>query len=361
MLAAARLHERLDQAKEASAMYERLLAIAREDNGDDREQLDTIRYEWSWVLRKTGDIAQADALLKEIHAAQPRGSYWADATFRLAERASQTGNLDEAARLVAQVLAARPGAELLQHALYLQTQVAARQENWKQVAPSAQRLVDEFPRGSLRLPADYWLAESAYRQGEFDEAGRLFAELSGRAEGRTDAWLAMVPLRRAQVLAQAKNWDEAQEMAAGISRQWPDFAQQYEADYLIGRCLGAQASFNSARDAYRRVVESKSGAKTETAAMAQWMIGETHFHQKNYDLARREYLKVDILYKYPRWQAAALLQAGKCSEQLGDATEAIRLYERLVEQYPDTEFTAECQQRLKAMQARTARKPAQNQ
>jgi len=358
MLAAARLHERLDQSQEASAMYERLLAETDATDAVGGELADSIRYEWSWVLRKTGDDARADELLSELNSAESHGAYWADATFRLAEQAHQRGELDRANQLVAAVLAEKPREELLQHALYLQTQIAAQQDDWKQVAESAGRLVRKYPRGPLRLPAEYWSAEAAYRQGDFESAGRLFAELSGRAEGRQEGWLAMVPLRRAQVLAQDKHWTDAEKLAESIAGRWPQFTQQYEADYLIGRCRSAQARFGEAREAYSRVVSSETGAKTETAAMAQWMIGETHFHQKNYDLARREYLKVEILYKYPRWQAAALLQAGKCSEQLGDTAEAVRLYERLVERYPNAEFTAEAKQRLGALQAHMGRKPA---
>ena len=47
------------------------------------------------------------------------------------------------------------------------------------------------------------------------------------------------------------------------------------------------------------MIRSAAGAKTETAAMAQWMIGETYFHQKNYEAALREYLRLEILYAYP--------------------------------------------------------------
>ena len=45
---------------------------------------------------------------------------------------------------------------------------------------------------------------------------------------------------------------------------------------------------------------------------------------------------LEILYAYPRWQAAALLQAGKCHEQLDQWTEAAELYARLLRQYPET-------------------------
>ena len=127
----------------------------------------------------------------------------------------------------------------------------------------------------------------------------------------------MAPLRHAQALAQQEKWIEAKRIAGRIAAQYPDFEAQYEVDYLLGRCLARKALFREAREAYQRVTRSGTGGKTETAAMAQWMIGETYFHQKQYHLALREYLRVETLYAYPNWQAAALLQAGKCCEQLG--------------------------------------------
>ena len=168
--------------------------------------------------------------------------------------------------------------------------------------------------------------------------------------GHNDPWLAMIPLRRAQVLAQKHQWADAQTLATQIQRDFPNFTQQYEVDYLLGRSLAAQADFDGARREYQKVIRSPSGGKTETAAMAQWMIGESFFHQENYDAALREYLRVEILYAYPRWQAAALLQAGKCQELLGRRKEAVELYARLIKAYPNTEFTEEGRQRLHALE-----------
>jgi TolA-binding protein len=159
--------------------------------------------------------------------------------------------------------------------------------------------------------------------------------------------MAMIPLRRAQVLAQQNQWNDAYAMAAKIAAEFPGFQQQYEVDYLLGRCLANQADFDAARQAYNRVIRSPAGAKTETAAMAQWMIGETFFHQKNYETALREYSRLAILYDYPTWQAGALLQAGKCHELLGEAKEAAELYRRIVKDYPHTTFAEQAAQRLK--------------
>ena len=86
--------------------------------------------------------------------------------------------------------------------------------------------------------------------------------------------------------------------------------------------------------------------------MAQWMIGETYFHQKQYHLALREYLRVETLYAYPNWQAAALLQAGKCCEQLGHWNLAANFYRRTLKDFANTDFKKKAEQRLKTLQER---------
>jgi TolA-binding protein len=164
----------------------------------------------------------------------------------------------------------------------------------------------------------------------------------------------MVALRQAQILTHQKKWKQAQELAASIAPRWPEFDQQYEADYVIGRALAARGEFDEARAAYQKVIRSETGGKTETAAMAQWMIGESYFHQKNYETALREYLRLEILYAYPTWQAGALLQAGKCSEQLGQWKQAADLYQRLVKEFPQSDFVEEARKRLTAARERTA-------
>ena len=168
------------------------------------------------------------------------------------------------------------------------------------------------------------------------------AELDG-INARLDALAA----QQAQILAQEGRWSDALALASTISDRFPAFRQQYEADYLMGRCLASQGRFSEAREAYQRVTNSPHGAKTETAAMAQWMIGETYFHQQDYHQATPAYLRVEIVHDFPDWQAAGLLQAGKCHELQLDPKAAIQLYARLLKQYPDTPFRDEASRRLR--------------
>jgi cellulose synthase operon protein C len=347
LLAAARIEHRLKRPEEAAVLYEQL------DRGfpalSDR---DAVLYEWAWALRESGNLEKADELFERLRSTMPKGRFWADAVYRLAERAYEGKDYSRASQVTNELIAAEPGEQVLPHALYLEAQIAAAQNEWPRVTAPLQRLVAEFPDNSIVPLAQYLMAEAAYREGEFERAAEAFRELAESIRGRHDKWMAMIPLRRAQILARNKEWHDALEMASQIETDFPDFDQQYEVDYVVGRCHANLGEFDEARAAYGRVVKSETGAKTETAAKAQWMIGESFFHQKNYEAALRAYLPVEILYDFPIWQAAALFEAAKCHEHLGEPKQATELYEKIVKSYPDSPLAKDAAKRLKGTEAR---------
>jgi TolA-binding protein len=140
-------------------------------------------------------------------------------------------------------------------------------------------------------------------------------------------------------------------LAQSVARRYPQFPQLYDADYLCGRALGSLARFDEAREAYSRVLQSPAASKTETAAMAQWMIGETYFHQKRYTAAVDSYERCLAEHAFPRWQAAALLQAGKCHMLQGDSASARRDLTRVVNDFADQPLSAEARTRLASLEA----------
>lgn len=340
LLAAARLHVRTKQHQEAATLFGQVAKIAPE-----HAEMAAILYEWSWTCRDLGDTAQADKLLSRLHEDFPQSSYWPDATYRLANGAFERGELEAAQCWLDALLQYETGDEILQYALYLQGRLYMQQQQWEALDATVQRLVNEVPSSHLRLAAEYYQIEALYRQEKFVETVQHCRQLLPRLEEVKQDWVSIVSLRLAQSLASQNEWNEAQEIVTKLA-EIDAFAQVYEAQYLLARCLARRADFDGARSAYRQVLQAPAGRKTETAAMAQWMIGETFFHQKQYAAALREYLRVEILYAYPTWQAASLLQAAKCYEQLGEWSEAIGLYQRLVTEFPESTFTAEAVKRL---------------
>jgi TolA-binding protein len=273
---------------------------------------------------------------------------------RLAQRAFEAKDYARAGELVTTLLDAAPADKLRENAIYLRGQVLIAQGNWDQARIAFEALLKEFPKSELAPMAEFGVAEAVFRQGDAVTAEERFRKLTEQAQWHDASWPALVRLRVAQTLCHQKKWKEALAIAEKIEKAYPGFEEQYEVDYAIGRCLADQADFERAREAYRKVIRSASGAKTETAAKAQLMIAESFYHQKNYEAALREYLRVEILYAFPAEQAAALMQAGRCHEHLGEWKEAAAAYSRLIKTYPNTKFAKEAGQRRRDAEQRAA-------
>jgi cellulose synthase operon protein C len=350
LLAAARLRVKLKQQAQAVSLYERL---AKEHPR--YPKLDAALYEWAWAMQESGKPDEAVQLFERLRKECSQSRFAADAACRLAQRALDAKDYPQAERLVDEVLnrkiegddrTKQSDAKVREYAAFLRGQIAVAKADWPKVREAFEKMVQEYPNSGRRPLAEYWVAEAQYRQGDYAAASKRLEQLTKDLKGKREPWMAIIPLRRAQSLAQQNRWNDAYEIASGIEKDYPNFEQQYEADYLLGRCLANRAEFDAARLMYGRAIRSAVGAKTETAARARWMIGETYFHQKNYEAAIREYKAVEILYDYPTWQAGALLQAGKCYERLGDAKEAVKLYQKIVKTYPNTSFAKDAAKEL---------------
>lgn len=348
MLHSAAVYDRLNRDGEAVRLYQQLA-----DDFPDFPQRDQALYRWAWALHDLGQPEQGRAVFERLRKEHHDSPLAADATYRLARAAFEADQMPRARSLLEELLAGGDRIDPLVagHARLLLSQVAAAGDQWAEVRRLLEPLLANGTDAALRDLAGYWIAESHYQDRQWDEALSRFATLVAQSP-RDAAWRPMALLRQGQLLVRRKEWGEAQRVLETIARDHPQFPQQYEADYLLGRCLTALGQLDDAREAFRRVVRSEQGNKTETAARAQWMIGETYFHQKDYAAAQRELLRVEILYDYPQWQAAALLDAGKCCENLGQWDEAVKIYQRLIDQYGQTKYRTEAEQRLAAARQR---------
>lgn len=347
--AAARLRDDLEQDRQAVELYQRLVETCPKF-----AQMDAVLYRQAWAMADLGQADKSQATFERLRREYPQSRYWADVTFRLAQRAFESKNYARAEELVGTVLQRKPDQAIRENAMYLRGQIAMATDKWPQAREAFEGLVKAYPGSSLRLLAEYGTAEAVFRQGNHVEAVRQLEQLSRQIQGRREGWMAIIPLRLAQSLCYEKRWDDAYEVASKIEAGCPGFDRQFEVDYVLGRCQANRGDFEQAREAYRRVIRSSSGAKTETAAKAQLMIGESYLHQKNYEAAIGEFLRVESLYAYPALQAAAVMQTAKCHELLGQRAEAVKLYERLLSVYPKSEFTADATARLQSLRPRTA-------
>ncbi len=318
---------------------------------------DVILAERGWALIDAEKTVEADAVFERLLKDYPASPRAADARFNLAESAFATKRFDAVAPLVAPVIADGSHAKpvLKQSSLYRLGRTQVEQKDWKGAAATFARLAQDYPDGTYRREARFWSAETAFQAGDAKQAEAGFAVLIAEPTSPNDAaGLVRTALRRrAQALIQLEKWKDGlaatDAYLAGSPAGNPD-PHSADVDYARGRSLQGLARFDDAREAYAKVIEARKGS--ELAAKAQFMKGETYFHQRDYRKALPEFLKVDYLYDVPTWQASALLEAGKVHEQLGQWTEAAETYERLRSKFPADPNADKAQTRLDAARKR---------
>ncbi|MEW4571227.1 tetratricopeptide repeat protein [Tautonia sp. JC769] len=357
-LARARLLVETGRADQAVPVFE---ALIESGQSEPAEAVDLLLAELAWALIDGDRIEEADQVFKRLLEEHPASPQADDARLNLAESAFQAGRFDEALTWLGPLTdeAAETEPRILQAALYREGRARVEREEWAEAGRAFGRLIGAFPDGRFAREAGFWAAEVAFRKGDPEAAEAGFrALIDADLEGQgPESWLPTARLRLIQALVQQERWSDVLALADALKADVPDLPQMADLDYARGRALQSQAPprFEDARAAYQAVVDARKGG--ELAAMAQFMRGETFFHQKRYDEALREFLKVDILPSYddaPKWQALALLEAGKVYEQLDRWADAADIYERLRSRFPDEPASDEAARRLSVARRRVS-------
>ena len=313
---------------------------------------DEAMYQLAWVLHDLGQPDECYKMFKELVESEPASKYWPDAAYRVIKDAISKRDLETAKSLSAKLLSRSDVPdEVTSRVLFVQGQIAVQENQWSGVAKSMRELASRTDDDKLKSKAEYWLAESLYRQKKYEDALKIYERLAspvGMIDKKLEPWLL---LRTAQCQGQADDWSSAMSSATKAKKRFPDFESNYEFDFIHGRGLEDAGKLTDAREAYQLVIDSTKGGSTETAAIAQWRIGETYFHQEDYVNAIKSYHKVDSLFSYGHWRSAALFQAGKCQEHLKNDKHAIKLYTQLIESFPDSSFAAGARKRLDRLTA----------
>ena len=168
----------------------------------------------------------------------------------------------------------------------------------------------------------------------------------------------MVTLRRAQLAARREDWQEVLSLIEELDDHHPEFELAYECDYLRGRALAGRGEMSAARAAYGQVLENEWATGTETAAMAQWMIGETYFHQRSYELAATAYERVIERHTFARVASAGSATSGQVCRTHGKVGGSSGLIFQAVDRWQGTTSAKQLSARLRWTQEHLAQQQA---
>ncbi|MCL4211131.1 MAG: tetratricopeptide repeat protein, partial [Phycisphaerales bacterium] len=198
-------------------------------------------------------------------------------------------------------------------------------------------------KSSLAPSARLLAGEAHFRRGQHRQAA---AHLARAAESEEARLRAPALLRLGEAHAALQAWKESEQAFSRFLREFPESEVWFQARFGLGFAMENQGRFDEAITSYRAVIEKHDGP---TAARSQFQIGECLYAQTKYDEAARELLKVDILYAYPEWSAAALYEAGRGFEAMAQVGQARQQFEAVRDQHAGTRWAELATARLAAL------------
>jgi TolA-binding protein len=222
--------------------------------------------------------------------------------------------------------------------------VENERRRWNACLPPLERFLRECPDDALAASASLLCGEASYRRGAHERAIEHLKHVVDRSDDEKLVRPALLRLGEASVALQ--RWSPALEAFDAHLRGFPGAPRRHEAQFGRGFALENRGQLREAIAAYESVIEAHDGP---TAARAQFQIGECLYAMNRHEDAARELLKVDILYAYPEWSAAALYEAGRCFEALDQLDDAAEQYARVVDQHGESEWSRLARQRLDAL------------
>lgn len=323
------------------------IEVARSAIGLDPALQSSLGYEKAWCLRLLDRVDEAIAAYRAL-TTEASGDIRLHAYLELGELEFNGKNFDAACEALTQLrglLSSEADSEvkrgLREQAAYRLGLCEFERGKFEEAAKTLDEFASTFPESAQLPAAVFYTGESHFRLNRHEKAATALSRMTKDFAGHALSETAM--LRLGESLGVLQRWTMSEETYREYLKRFGEKTLWYQASFGVGMACENQKKYEDAIGAYRNVVDRHSGS---TAARAQFQIGECLFAQGKHEEAVRELLKVDILYAYPEWSAAALYEAGRCFEKLGKPAEAQAHFGQVAEKYKDTQWARLASQRL---------------
>ncbi len=319
------------------------------DNQLQPDVLAAVGYEKAWCLKSLGRVDDASKAYRELLTISETGKPNVHAMLELAELEAAQKNYEKAVEVLDQVWQYMQSkevevpADVRELASYRLGVSLFELEKFDRAAAVLNDFAQSYPKSELVASASFFCGESWFKAGHFDKATQHLTLVAERFP--QDGAFGPALLRLGECLATLQRWQKSEQVFSTYLDRFAEGEHWYQARFGVGWARENQSRYQEAIKAYVAVVERHQGP---TAARAQFQIGQCLFAEKKYDEAVRELLKVDILYGYPEWSAAALYEAGRCFEKLNQPEKAREQFSAVAEKYQKTQWADLASKRLAA-------------
>lgn len=325
--------------------------------------LDRVLEEWAWLNLNAENYEISDRIYRQLIDQFPTSPFAGQARLSLAESEMQAGRL-ETAQKEFEAIAVDPSCSESEkeRANFHLLDIFTVRRDWQQVRRAADEFQMRYPESPLIYQVKLLAGESALnlatKQAEFESAEQQLASLrDGVTAGKagSDEWTERVWVVLAEAALAAGEYARIDLIDQELMSRSPETRFRYQLDDIQGRRWKIQAppDFEKSREYFRSVIDDSTGKGTETAARCQFLIAETLIMQENPGEARKEYYKVYLSYQYAPLRAQSLYQMAQCEIRLDKKADAIRSFNDLIREFPDTDVARMATEELKKLTGNT--------
>ncbi len=325
--------------KEAKKQLDQLVRKNPEGPANDR-----VLYELAFACQADQDDAGMERAFSRFMKDYPKSPLAPEVRFRLGELHYGKGQYDKAAENYAGVLP-YGGSPYLDKSLYKKGWAERQAKQNEKASASFSQLTTECKDSSLRGEA-FFLNGNCLRDLKKPlEAEKSYRSLLTEYPKHELTERCHLALGLAQYEGEA--YQDAVRTLSQHRQRYAESERLFEVDFFLGKSCQALKRSASAIQAFRRVTASYRG---ETAARAQYEIGECLRAQNNHEGALSEYLKVRYLYGHEEWVTASMFRCAETFEQLKQMDRAFETYTELVEKHPETKWARLGKTRLEKLE-----------
>lgn len=325
----------LNQHAAAAETFRALLADVPQYPG-----ADNALYQLAWCHKLLGNEVEATKGFEQLAKTYPKSSRAAEAEYHIADAAYAGKDYRKAAPLYYTSLQKAGRSPLAEKAGHKLAWCYYHQGDYERAKQTFHFQQANYPDGPLAADAAFMEAECLFKQDEFAEALAAYEKLGKLS---SPDFQALALLHAGQAAGQLKSWEKSLSLLSKSVADYPASPYVAEALYEQGWARQNLDQTSEALALYEQVI-AKTDA--EAAARAQFMIGELQFAAKDHAEAVKSFFKVLYGYSYPKWQADAAYEAARCFEVLAKKTQAIKIYQELLDKFPGSDKVPLAKERL---------------
>jgi TolA-binding protein len=313
------------------------------------EWRDDALYRSAWCEKGAGKPAAAMAHYEDLLKAFPGSLLANNATLELAGLNFEAKKLDDVIKSLEAMIARKPGPkrELLARARYQLGGAYYEKKNHAEGAKAYEAMLANAPK-DLLITAAWQAGECRRNTKEYAEALANFRKAVAAPKPEEKEQLILQEqalLRVGQCQGLLNQWPASEQTFKKFIAAHPKHDQIRAAQHGLGTAMKNQKKYADALAAFGPVLSD--GTRDDLGAHAQFLVGECYLEQDKFDDAIAEFVKVEALFAFPKWQSKAVYEMAQALDRKGEKAKAREQYLRLVQKYPDTEAAKAAKAKLK--------------